>query len=112
MTKRIVNDRARGRRISLRSSLLICAVGATIGWTLAVGGFYYLIRFKDGGETVVQTPEVPQYVSDEDARSLSEIQPAAGGGRHADTIDRDEDDPKTDDIEVNGESETHRPPKP
>ncbi|GAB4140911.1 MAG: hypothetical protein Tsb0016_08270 [Sphingomonadales bacterium] len=62
-------------RLSLRKSVLIWIAGAMLGWVFAFVGIYSFLRFTDhsGG-----SHGQPSLATDYDARSLSEIEPAAG----------------------------------
>ena len=82
------------RRYSLGRSVLVWVIGALIGWIIAFGGIYYMIRTGDnlvadflegGGATEKSTATADNGnktadspISKEDLRELQEIAPAAG----------------------------------
>ncbi len=62
-------------RLSMRKSVLIWIAGAMLGWVFAFVGIYSFLRFTDHSSSPHNQPSL---ATDYDARSLSEIEPAAG----------------------------------
>jgi|GEM_PF-5810556 len=81
------------RRYSLGRSVLVWVIGALIGWIIAFGGIYYMIRTGDNlfadflGRGAQKSPAATANngnappdspISEEDIRELQKIAPAAG----------------------------------
>ncbi len=81
------------RRYSLGRSVLVWIISALIGWIVAFGGIYYMIRTGDnlfadflGRETPSTPPATAEQdatrpespISEQDLRELQKIAPAAG----------------------------------
>ena len=81
------------RRYSLGRSVLVWVIGALIGWIIAFGGIYYMIRTGDNlfadflGRGAQENPAATANngnaatdspISEEDIRELQKIAPAAG----------------------------------
>ncbi len=82
------------RRYSLGRSVLVWVIGALIGWIVAFGGIYYMIRTGDNlfadflGRGAQENPAATadngnaaatdSPISEEDIRALQKIAPAAG----------------------------------